>query len=62
LPSLLSNNTLTVRVDNKLTVKQARFAEEYQVDGHGKRSAIAADYSASTAEAAASRLLRSVKV
>jgi phage terminase small subunit len=45
-----------------LTLKQARFAEEYIVDLNGKRAAIRAGYSAKTAEVQASRLLRHAQV
>lgn len=45
-----------------LTDKQQRFIESYLVDPNGKKAAIAAGYSAATAEAAASRLLRHVGV
>jgi phage terminase small subunit len=45
-----------------LTQKQQRFVEEYLVSGNGRRAAIRAGYSAKTADAAASRLLRNVKV
>jgi phage terminase small subunit len=45
-----------------LTPKQARFAAEFIVDLNGKEAAIRAGFSARTAEAAASRLLRNVKV
>lgn len=45
-----------------LTEKQTRFVEAYLIDPNGKKAAIAAGYSAATAEAAASRLLRHVGV
>lgn len=45
-----------------MTPKQEAFAREYAVDRNGKQSAIRAGYSAATAEAAASRLLRDVNV
>lgn len=45
-----------------LTPKQQRFVEEYLVDLNATQAAIRAGYSAKTAEAAASRLLRNVKV
>lgn len=47
---------------NLLTPKQQRFCDEYIVDLNATRAAKAAGYSARTAEAAASRLLRNVKV
>jgi phage terminase small subunit len=46
----------------KLTPKQALFVQEYLIDLNATRAAIAAGYSKKTAEAAASRLLRNVKV
>jgi phage terminase small subunit len=46
----------------KLTPKQALFVREYLIDLNATRAAIAAGYSQKTAEAAASRLLRNVKV
>lgn len=42
--------------------RQARFAAEYIVDLNAKQAAIRAGYSAKTAEAQGSRLLRNVKV
>ncbi|MFY3460054.1 terminase small subunit [Achromobacter xylosoxidans] len=45
-----------------LTDKQKRFVEAYLLDPNGKKAAIAAGYSAKTAEVAASRLLRHVEV
>jgi phage terminase small subunit len=45
-----------------LNKKQAIFVKEYLVDFNATRSAVAAGYSKKTAEAAASRLLRNVKV
>ena len=45
-----------------LTDKQQRFCEEYVVDLNATQAAIRAGYSANTAEAQASRLLRNVKV
>lgn len=45
-----------------LSGKRLIFVKEYLVDSNGKRAAIAAGYSKKTAEAAASRLLRNVKV
>jgi phage terminase small subunit len=41
-----------------LTAKQAAFVSAYLLDPNGKKAAITAGYSAATAEAAASRLLR----
>lgn len=46
----------------RLTDKQKRFVEEYLVDLNATQAAIRAGYSAKTAEAQASRLLRNVKV
>lgn len=46
----------------KLTEKQKRFADEYLIDLNATQAAIRAKYSAKTAEAAAARLLRNVKV
>ena len=45
-----------------LNQKQQIFVAEYLKDGNGTRSAIAAGYRAKTAESAASRMLRNVKV
>lgn len=45
-----------------LTAKQERFVSEYLVDLNATQAAIRAGYSAKTAEAAASRLLRNVNV
>lgn len=45
-----------------LTAKQQRFVEEYLCDLNATQAAIRAGYSARTAEAAGSRLLRNVKV
>ncbi len=50
------------KIIEKLTKKQAIFVREYLTDFNGKRSAVAAGYSAKGAEVAASRLLRDVKV
>ena len=41
-----------------LTAKQARFVEEYLVDGNGAGAAVRAGYSASGAHVTASRMLR----
>jgi phage terminase small subunit len=46
----------------ELTLKQARFIEEYIVDLNGKQAAIRAGYSPKTAEVQASRLLSNAKV
>src|SRR5687768_8577770 len=46
----------------KLTPRQAAFVREYLVDLNGKQAAIRAGYGEASAEAAASRLLRVVKV
>ena len=46
----------------KLTPKRMRFVDEWLIDFNGKQAAIRAGYSAKTAEAAAARLLRNVKV
>lgn len=46
----------------RLTAKQMRFVDEWLIDFNGKQAAIRAGYSAKTAEATASRLLRNVKV
>lgn len=46
----------------KLTTRQARFVEEYLVDGNGTQAAIRAGYSASGAYTEASRLLRNAEV
>lgn len=46
----------------KAADKRRIFVREYLVDRNGTRAAIAAGYSKKTAEAAASRLLRNVKV
>jgi phage terminase small subunit len=45
-----------------LTLKQARFVEEYIVDLNGKQAAIRTGYSPRTAEVQASRLLSNAKV
>lgn len=45
-----------------VTLKRARFVEEYLVDLNGKQAAIRAGYSRKTAELQASRLLRCPKV
>lgn len=45
-----------------LTPKQKRFVEEYLIDLNATQAAIRAGYSAKTAEAAGSRLLRNVNV
>src|SRR5215470_8405994 len=45
-----------------LTLKQARFVEEYIIDLNGKQAAIRAGYSPRTAEVQASRLLSNAKV
>jgi phage terminase small subunit len=45
-----------------LTAKQERFVQEYLIDLNATQAAIRAGYSAATAEPAASRLLRNVKV
>lgn len=46
----------------KINEKQKRFADEYLIDLNATQAAIRAGYSAKTAEAAASRLLRNVNV
>jgi phage terminase small subunit len=46
----------------KKEIREEVFAREYVIDQNGKRAAIAAGYSESTAEAQASRLLRKSKV
>ncbi|MBS1717650.1 MAG: terminase small subunit [Armatimonadetes bacterium] len=45
-----------------MTNKQSRFAQEYLIDLNATQAAIRAGFSAKTAEAAGSRLLRNVKV
>lgn len=45
-----------------MTPKQEAFVREYLLDRNGTRAAIKAGYSAATAEAAASRLLKNVKI
>lgn len=45
-----------------LTTRQARFVEEYLVDGNGTQAAIRAGYAASGAYTEASRLLRNAEV
>jgi len=45
-----------------LTPKQSRFVEEYLIDLNGKQAAVRAGYSAKSAEAQASRLLRNTAV
>lgn len=45
-----------------LTTRQARFVEEYLVDGNGTQAAVRAGYSASGAYTEASRLLRNAEV
>src|SRR5208282_5119583 len=45
-----------------LTLKQARFLEEYLVDLNGKAAAIRAGYSPKSAEVQASQLLRNSKI
>ncbi len=47
---------------SKLTAKQKAFIKQYLIDGNATRSAIAAGYSAKTAYAAGSRLLKHVQV
>lgn len=47
---------------NKLTPKQARFVEEYQIDLNATQAAIRAGYSEKTAKEQASRLLTNVNV
>lgn len=49
-------------MDQKLTVKQQRFVDEYMVDHNATQAAIRAGYSAKTANAAAPRLLVNVGV
>lgn len=46
----------------KLTEKQKRFCEEYLIDLNATQAAVRAGYSPKTAEQAAARLLRNVKV
>lgn len=46
----------------QLTTRQARFVEEYLVDGNGTQAAIRAGYSASGAYTEASRQLRNAEV
>lgn len=46
----------------KLTAKQQRFCDEYLIDLNATQAAIRAGYSPKTAEQAASRMLRIVKV
>jgi phage terminase small subunit len=46
----------------RLTPRQERFVDEYLIDLNATQAAIRAGYSAKTAEAQASRLLRNVKV
>lgn len=59
----MSNQTPeTAQPQLKLTDKQKRFIDEYCVDWNGTQAAIRAGYSASSAAAEASRLLRNVKV
>lgn len=53
---------ITMSNDSDLTPQQERFCQEYIVDLNGKRAAIRASYSESTAESQASRLLSKVKV
>ncbi len=48
--------------NGKLTAKQRLFCEEYLVDYHGTRAAIAAGYAEASAHAEASRMLRYVKI
>ena len=47
---------------HELSPQQAAFVQVWLIDGNGKQAAIRAGYSPRTAEAQASRLLRSVKV
>jgi phage terminase small subunit len=49
-------------VEKKTKLKHGIFIREYLIDGNGTRAAISAGYSAKTAHAAASRLLKNVKV
>jgi len=49
-------------VVNGLTSRQAAFVQEYMIDGNGLQAATRAGYSAKTAGAAASRLLKHEKV
>jgi hypothetical protein len=53
---------MSVTVGSSLTTRQARFVEEYLVDGNGTQAAIRAGYSASGAYTEASRLLRNAEV
>ncbi len=48
--------------DRPLSAQQVEFIEEYLLDFNAKRAAIKVGYSAKTAEAQASRLLKNVKV
>lgn len=50
------------RADQKLTLKQLRFVEEYLVDLNGTQAAIRAGYSAKTAEQMAYQLLQKTSV
>jgi phage terminase small subunit len=47
---------------NQASERQARFIEQYLIDGNGKKAATRAGYSKKTAESQASRLLRNAKV
>ena len=53
---------MNAMVGCSLTTRQARFVEEYLVDGNGTQAAIRAGYSASGAYTEASRLLRNAEV
>lgn len=46
------------RIGNQFTAKEERFIDEYLVDGNGTRAAIAAGYSAKTANGSAKDVLK----
>ncbi|NTU49451.1 MAG: terminase small subunit [Desulfobulbaceae bacterium] len=53
---------MKANVKSELTPKQEQFCREYLIDLNGTKAAIRAGYTAKTADATASRLLRNVKV
>ena len=62
MPGLLLWESEVIRVSSALTAQQELFCEEYLTDLNGTQAAIRAGYSAKTAAATASRLLRNVNI
>jgi len=58
----LLRDEMNTKYPPMLTPKQSRFVEEYLIDLNGKQAAVRAGYSAKSAEAQASRLLRNTAV